>query len=102
MISLDQLTSVALAILVVLVIMMVKSHFAQSENKNEGLTGCTYCDSYTIPDGPMIKLNPFVWPYSGTSCPDDIRILEKDRGVNPNAHIPLVSYSVADHAAQTA
>jgi hypothetical protein len=67
----------------------------------ERLNGCMSCDSYKITDKDNVILNSFVWPYSGTSCVNDIRVLEKDRGVNPNAHIPLISGTVGDFASTT-
>jgi hypothetical protein len=74
--------------------------FKKLKTSYEGFVGCTYCDSYQI-GNDFVTLNPFVWPYSGTSCPDDIRVLEKDRRVNPNSDVPLVSAAVPDHAAPT-
>ena len=71
------------------------------QDQQENLTECTSCDSYMTDDGSSVLLNPYVWPFSGTRAVDDIRVLEKDRGVNPNSDIPIAQASVPDHAAKT-
>ena len=85
--------SVQSLLLIIIVIMIYNDNFVEKF--------CTYCDSYYLDEKSMIALNPFVHPFSGTSTPDDIRVLEYDRKVNINSYIPLTSASVADHASQT-
>ncbi len=90
-----------LIIIIIILSYSIYGHFIYGHDINESLTECTSCDSYRKPDCDSVLLNPFVWPWSGTNSPDDIRVLEKDRDVNENADVPIVSASVPDHAATT-
>ena len=85
--------SVQSILLVIIIIMMYNNNFVEKF--------CSYCDSYYLDEKSMIALNPFVHPFSGTSAPDDIRVLEHDRKVNVNSYIPLTSASATDHASYT-
>lgn len=100
-----QINTTTILLMVIIYMLYQDSEFVQNAvnsaiSMKDTFVGCTYCDSYQIGNN-FVTLNPFVWPYSGTQCPDDIRILEKDRAVNANAHIPLVSQFVPDHAGPT-
>lgn len=84
---------IAILLTIIIVLLMIQSR--------ENMVECTSCDSYMTDDGSSVMLNPYVWPYSGSRSVDDIRVLEKDRGVNPAAGVPIAQASVPDHAAKT-
>jgi hypothetical protein len=64
----------------------------------EAYRSCRGCDDYRMPRNGVAVLNPFIWPYSGTSCVDDLYILNKDSGVNLNfSEAPLTHLSTPDH-----
>jgi len=63
---------------------------------------CKDCDGYKMPRNGVSVLNPYVWPYSGTQCVDDLYILNKDTGTDFNfASGPLTQASAPDHVILT-
>jgi hypothetical protein len=63
---------------------------------NESFTACHDCDqSARFPYSDLV-VNPFIWPYSGTPCTDDLyreyRTLKA-----PQEKAPLTHLSTPDH-----
>jgi hypothetical protein len=42
---------------------------------------CGDCSDRKYIDTPVFA-NPFIWPYSATSCPDDLYTLQVDKGLD--------------------
>lgn len=64
----------------------------------EGYRSCRDCYGLYMPKNGMSVLNPFVWPYSGTQCIDDLYIINKDSGVDLGfKHPPLTHLNTPDH-----
>lgn len=52
--------------------------------------------------GGTVVLNPYVWPYSGTQCVDDLYIANEDKGLNVGIDsTSLYSLTTPDHAVVT-
>lgn len=63
----------------------------------EGFRDCDDCDK-KMPSTGVSVINPFVWPYSGTSHVDDLYILNHDNGVDLGFKTgPLYSLNTPDH-----
>ena len=63
----------------------------------ESFRSCSGCDGRMYPSG-MSVLNPFMYPYSGVSCVDDMYIFNHDNGLDlgfPKG--PLTHLSTPDH-----
>jgi hypothetical protein len=66
--------------------------------RREGYRSCNDCDG-RMPRLGMVVLNPFMWPYSGTSCVDDLYILNKDSGLDLGFETtPITHLTTPDHA----
>ena len=64
----------------------------------EGFGVCRDCNGYRMPRDGVPVLNPYIWPYSGTACVDDLYILNKDTGVDLNfTRAPLTHLNTTDH-----
>ena len=71
-------------------------------NRAENYRSCRDCDNLHMPPNGLSVLNPFIWPYSGTSCVDDMYILNKDTGVDIGTEVgPLTHLSAPDHVVLT-
>jgi hypothetical protein len=59
---------------------------------------CKSCDGQRMSAEGLPVINPFVWPYSGTSCVDDLYMLNADKGVNFGfSEAPITHLSTPDH-----
>lgn len=68
----------------------------------EKYRSCRDCDDYVMAPNGTPVLNPFIWPYSGTRCVDDVYILSKDAGVDIGTAItPLTHLNSPDHVILT-
>ena len=75
-------------------------------SSKEPFRSCTDCDKTgaadRIPTGGMTVLNPFVYPYSGTSCVNDLYVLHNDADVDLGSDLgPLTHLNTPDHVAMT-
>lgn len=62
---------------------------------SEGYLPCLG-DCPELPTKPPVVVNPYMWPYSGASCFDDLYVM--DRQVRGTSDIqPLVSLNTPDH-----
>jgi hypothetical protein len=61
-------------ILVLIIIILVIWHVATSHLSGENYRSCRDddCDSRKISQKSLLVLNPFKWPYSGTTCPQNV------------------------------
>jgi len=58
---------------------------------------CQNCDGRADKSGHLI-LNPFAWPYSGTSCLDSVYIDHRDKGIDFGFDSPpLTHLNTPDH-----
>jgi hypothetical protein len=68
----------------------------------EKYRSCRDCDGYSMSPTGTPVLNPFIWPYSGTRCVDDIYILGKDAGIDIGTTVgPLTHLNSPDHVILT-
>jgi hypothetical protein len=86
-------------VLIVIVILLFVILLTRPE---EPYRSCRDCDGYAMAPNGTPVLNPFIWPYSGTGCVDDVYILGKDAGVDIGTAItPLTHASAPDHVILT-
>jgi len=82
-------------ILVVIVIILVWYLYSK---ENYGV--CNDCDNKVMPQDGLVVLNPFIWPYSGTPCINDLYLLNKDNGVDLGFEAgPMYHLTTPDHVA---
>ena len=62
---------------------------------SEGYRPC-YGDCPSLPAKQPAVINPYVWPYSGASCLEDLYIMDRDVRGGSTAQ-PLVSLNTPDH-----
>jgi hypothetical protein len=63
----------------------------------EAFRSCNDCIGVMPRDGIAV-VNPYVWPYSGISCVDDLYVLNKDTGLGLGfGSGPLTHLSTPDH-----
>lgn len=62
---------------------------------SEGYKPC-YGNCTTIPSKQPAVINPYVWPYSGATCLEDLYIMDRDVRGGSTAQ-PLVSLNTPDH-----
>jgi hypothetical protein len=68
----------------------------------ESYRSCRDCDGYSMAANGTPVLNPFIWPYSGTRCVDDIYILGHDAGIDIGTGTgPLTHLNSPDHVILT-
>jgi hypothetical protein len=85
------------AYILILIIILLLIWWFQSEHYRS----CRDCEGGVAANGTAV-LNPFVWPYSGTGCVDDLYMLGKDSGVEiGTGKGPLVSPNAPDHVVLT-
>lgn len=66
----------------------------------ETFRSCAPCDDNRMRKDGTVVINPFVWPYSGAQCIDDLYILNNDSGVNLSfTGGPLMHLHTPDHVA---
>lgn len=85
-----------LLLLIVAILLII--YFARKES----FLPCIDCSDNYVPKKGVLVINPFVWPYSGTKCVDDLYILNSDydqdigfsrpqmRHLNTPDHVELV------------
>lgn len=61
---------------------------------------CTGCSNDKVPSGGYTVLNPFIWPYSATSCTDGM-YMQREIDKIASDPVPLTNPSTPDHAIQT-
>lgn len=89
-----------LLVIVIFLIVLYMTDFGAL--KSEKYRSCRDCDGYQMAPNGMPILNPFIWPYSGTRCVDDVYILGKDAGVDIGTNVgPLTHLSSPDHVILT-
>jgi hypothetical protein len=67
----------------------------------EGYRSCRDCTGYSMSKSGTTVINPFVWPYSGTSCVDDLYIKNKDVGLDLGFTLAPISPNTPDHVPPT-
>ncbi len=63
-------------IFIVVLFLILIAYFASRES----FLPCIDCSDNYVPKNGVLVINPYVWPYSGTKCVDDLYILNKDHG----------------------
>ena len=87
-------------VLLVIVILLIALYFVNA--RAEPYRSCRDCDGYVVAPNGMPVLNPFLWPYSGSRCVDDVYILSKDAGVDIGTAVtPLTHLNSPDHVLLT-
>jgi hypothetical protein len=66
----------------IIAILLCLIYFLVDKKKNECYTSCRDCTGNVITSGGTSVINPFIWPYSGTPCVDDLYIQNKDTGLD--------------------
>lgn len=103
-----QMLNLVLGVVVILLILWylgsidagVKKWFSAAAA--EGYRSCRDCDGYLMPANGITVINPFVWPYSGTQCIDDLYILNKDVGLDLGFRSgPVTHLNTPDHVVLT-
>lgn len=86
-------------LLLMIVILLLVIYYT---TPREPYRSCRDCDGYAMAPNGTPVLNPFIWPYSGTQCVDDVYILGKDAGVDIGTGItPLTHLNSPDHVILT-
>ena len=86
---------------VVIVILLLIVWFCWSAPR-ESFRSCRDCDFYRMPSGGVTVLNPFVYPYSGMQCVDDLYVLRDDKGIAlESSRAPLTHLNTPDHVVLT-
>ena len=67
----------------------------------EGYRSCRDCTGLSMSKSGTTVINPFIQPYSGTSCIDDLYIKNKDSGLDLGFTLAPVSPNTPDHVPQT-
>ncbi len=69
----------------------------------EGFWPCVHCDDYSryIVRKPTVILNPYIWPYSGTTSNEDIYIQDIDSAHAISNGIPMYNQFTPDHVLKT-
>jgi hypothetical protein len=83
--------------------MYVEAIWCGDGNNNcENYTSCSDCTGLVMPKGGASVINPFIWPYSGTKCVDDMYIQNKDKGLDIGFDTTgLYSLTSPDHVVLT-
>jgi hypothetical protein len=86
---------IAIILIIVLVLMWYFGYILV--RRTEAYRSCRDCIGRMPRDGILV-VNPFVWPYSGTACPADLYILNKDIGTGLGfGSAPLTHLNTPDH-----
>lgn len=84
------------AIILVLIIILVALIYS-----TERFRSCRDCEGGVAANGTIV-VNPFIWPYSGTQCVDELYALNKDSGVDIGTKRgPLTHLNTPDHVILT-
>ncbi len=76
----------------------IRAFFNWLKNPSETYSSCRDCDGYRMNKSGTLVINPFIWPYSGASCVDDLYILNKDSGLDLGFNQgPLTHLNTPDH-----
>jgi hypothetical protein len=67
----------------------------------EGYRSCRDCTGLSMSKSGTTVINPFIRPYSGTPCIDDLYIKNKDSGLDLGFTLVPVSPNTPDHVPQT-
>ena len=87
-----------IVIIAIIAIIAIIDMLVYNYDSIENYSPCMDCDGYKIPRNGISVLNPYVYPYSGTQCVDNLYILNKDIGTDFNfAKGPLTQASDPDH-----
>lgn len=71
---------ITILVLVIIIIWAVKSGKFKLENFRSCATGC----NLNVSESSLSVLNPFKWPYSGSSCPSYVYQIENEKILNSN------------------
>jgi hypothetical protein len=70
--------------------------------RKEGYRSCSGCRGGAMPSTGVVRLNPFLPPYSSESCVDNIYVISKDTGVDIGTDVgPLTHLNTPDHVVLT-
>jgi len=65
--------------------------------RSEGYRSCRGCDGRMSVDGTLV-INPYIWPYSGANCVDDMYVMNRDNGTDFGfGKGPLTHLNTPDH-----
>ena len=88
-------------VLLLIVVLLITLYFTEL-NPREKYRSCRDCDGYSMSPTGTPVINPFIWPYSGTRCVDDVYILGKDAGIDIGTTVgPLTHLNSPDHVILT-
>ena len=66
--------------------------------RREGYRSCQDCDDYRMDRRGTAVINPYIWPYSGTDCVDDLYIANASKKLDINfSTAPLTHLNTPDH-----
>jgi hypothetical protein len=84
-------------VLVVLLLVLWYCGYMPACGRSEGYRSCRGCDGMMSRAGTLV-INPYVWPYSGANCIDDLYISSKDSGIDFGfGRGPLTHLNTPDH-----
>lgn len=65
--------------------------------RTERYRSCNDCGGRSIPRFGVSVLNPYVWPYSGGSCVNDMYVINRDHGIDIDFAPTPSHLSTPDH-----
>lgn len=83
---------------IIIVAMLLAVYLLATNSSPESFAPCP-CDNPSTPKSVTV-LNPFIWPYSGTPCVDDLYMLaqtRKDDTILNTPRGPLTHLNSPDH-----
>lgn len=89
-----------IVLLLIVVIWFNRDYIDNLINSSEHYLPCNSCDNTKIPSSGVTVLNPFIWPYSATSCLDGM-YMQKEIDKLASGDVPLTSSNTPDHVIQT-
>jgi hypothetical protein len=97
--TMENQTALLLLIIIILLVWYLVSN--KMIPGTESYRSCRDCDGNVIAKNGTTVLNPFVWPYSGTQCVDDLYILNQDTGIDIGSDVPMSHRNTPDHVILT-
>ncbi len=84
-------------ILVIVILLLWYGGYLAGLNGVEGFRSCTGCDGRASMGGTLV-INPYIWPYSGSNCVDDMYVMNRDNGTDFGFDKgPLTHLNTPDH-----
>ncbi len=89
---------IAIILVVALILMWYYGYLdSLSCGRSEGYRSCRGCDGHMSIGGTLV-INPYIWPYSGANCVDDMYVMNRDNGTDFGfGKGPLTHLSTPDH-----